>query len=299
MRTPNVIALLSLGVSLAACVAPGTREETPMALNQHNFEYSVAEREGVQLVQAFDDGSKTYLQFTRAPTEPVVIEGGADKKLLAYLGDGPYLVVAGVYPQLAVSVGAHSALVTNDSAAARIARLALANAAAVSSATPAQTQTSDTEGDRTRSEALQGQIGALQVRINQLQSELAEAHAAGRAAMVSIGASGASPRIVIRFGNNSSQVELDEGLLQALGNSAMAAKRVYLHGRTDSFVLSATAAELAVSRAVAVKRLLVAQGVDADHIRIFYRGAGGFATDNATSAGKAANRRVEIQMIKG
>jgi len=94
-------------------------------------------------------------------------------------------------------------------------------------------------------------------------------------------------------------VEMDDGLLQALGSSAIAAKRVYLHGRTDSFTLSASAVELAVSRAVAVKRLLVAQGVDADHIRIFYRGAGGFATDNATSAGKAANRRVEIQMIKG
>ncbi len=299
MPIRNVVALLSLGVSLAACVAPGTREEGPLALSQHNFEYSVADREGVQLVQAFDDGSKTYLQFTGAPTEPVVIEGGADKKPLAYLGDGPYLVVAGVYPQLTVSVGAHSALITNDSVAARTARLALASAAVVSSATPVQTQTRDTKGDRIRSEALLSQIGALQVRINELQSELADAHAAGRAAMVSIGAGGASPRIVIRFGNNSSAVEMDDGLLQALGSSAMAAKRVYLHGRTDSFVLSATAAELAVSRAVAVKRLLVAQGVDADHIRIFYRGAGGFATDNATRAGKAANRRVEIQMIKG
>ena len=228
-----------------------------------------------------------------------MIEGGAAKKPLAYLGDGPYLVVAGVYPQLAVSVGAHSALVTNDSATARAARLALTGTSVVSNATPAQTQTSNTEGEGVRREALEGQIGALQARINQLQSELAEAHAAGRAAMVSIGASGASPRIVIRFGNNSSVVEMDVGLLQALGNSAMAAKRVYLHGRTDSFTLSASAAELAVSRAVAVKRLLVAQGVDADHIRIFYRGAGGFATDNATSAGKAANRRVEIQMIKG
>jgi outer membrane protein OmpA-like peptidoglycan-associated protein len=200
---------------------------------------------------------------------------------------------------LAVSVGTHSALITNDSAAGRAARLALTGTPVAPSASPAQAQISDTDVNRTRSEALQGQIGALQARINQLQSELAEAHAAGRAAMVSIGASGASPRIVIRFGNNSSVVELDAGLLQALGNSAMAAKRVYLHGRTDSFTLSASAAELAVSRAVAVKRLLVAQGVDADHIRIFYRGAGGFATDNATSAGKAANRRVEIQMIKG
>ncbi len=153
MPIRNVFALLSLGVILAACVAPGTREEVPMALDQHNFEYSVADREGVQLVQAFDDWSKTYLQFTHAPTEPVVIEGGADKKPLAYLGDGPYLVVAGVYPQLAVSVGAHSALITNDSAAGRAARLALASAAVASRASPTQAQTSDTDGDRTRSEA--------------------------------------------------------------------------------------------------------------------------------------------------
>jgi len=291
MRTRNVVALLSLGVSLAACVAPGTREEPPLALAQYNFEYSVADREGVQLVQAFDDGSKTYLQFTRAPSEPVVIEGGADKKPRAFLGDGPYLIVTGVYPHLAVSVGAHSALVTNDSAAART--------AAVSSATPGQIEPSDTRGDRARRDTLEGQIGALEARIRQLQSELAEAHAAGRAAMVSMGASGDSPRIVIRFGDNSDAVQLDAQLLQALGSSAIAAKRVYLHGRTDSFTLSATSAELAVSRAVAVKRLLVAQGVHPDHIRLFYRGAGGFAADNTTQAGKAANRRVEIQMIKG
>ena len=87
-------------------------------------------------------------------------------------------------------------------------------------------------------------LAQRQARINPLQSELAEAHAAGRAAMVYIGAGGASPQIVIRFDNNSSVVELDPGLLQALGNSAMAAKRVYLHRRTDSFTLSATAAEL-------------------------------------------------------
>ena len=79
----------------------------------------------------------------------------------------------------------------------------------------------------------------------------------------------------------------------------MAAKRIYLHGRTDSFTLTASAAELAVRRAVAVKQILVAQGVEPEHIRVFYRGAGGFAANNTTSEGKAANRRVEIQMIKG
>ena len=63
--------------------------------------------------------------------------------------------------------------------------------------------------------------------------------------------------------------------------------------------MTASAAELAVRRAVAVKQLLVVQGVAPENIRIFYRAAGGFAADNATREGKAANRRVEIQMIKG
>ena len=292
MQTRNAVTLLAVGVTLAACVAPATREDAPIAINHHNFEYSVADREGVQLVQAFDDGSKTYLQFTHAPTEPVVIAVGAAGKPLVYLGDGPYLVVPGVYERLAVSVGAHSAVVTNELAVAQAARAAGPVPAVASAIASAQ-------DNKARSAELRGQIGALQARISELQSALAEAHAAGRGTSVFFGTGGVSPRVVIRFANHSSVVEIDDGLLQALGSSAMAAKRIYLHGRTDAFTLTATAAELAVRRAVAVKQLLVAQGVGPERIRIFYRGAGGFAADNATRAGRAANRRVEIQMIKG
>ena len=252
----------------------------------------MADREGVQLIQAFDDGAKTYLQFTHAPAEPVVIESNTDHKPLAYLGDGPYLVVQGVYERLAVSVGTHSAVVTNDSAVARAARAAASGPVVTPAAASVQ-------GEKAQSEELQGQIGAFQARIAQLQSALAEAHAAGRGASVFVSSGDVSPRVVIRFANYSSAVEIDDGLLHALGSSAMAAKRIYLHGRTDAFTLTATAAELAVARAVAVKQLLVAQGVGLERIRIFYRGAGGFAAENATRAGKAANRSVEIQMIKG
>ncbi len=292
MRIRNAIALLTFGFTLVSCVAPATREGTPLAINHHNFEYSVVDREGVQLVQAFDDGSKTYLQFTHAPTEPVVVANSTDNKPLAYLGDGPYLVVPGVYERLAVSVGAHATVVTNDFAIAQAARATGPFPAVASAITSAP-------DDKARSAELESQIGALQARISELQSALAEAHAAGRGESVFVGTDGVSPRVVIRFANHSSVVDIDDGLLQALGSSAMAAKRIYLHGRTDSFTLTASAAELAVRRAVAVKQLLVAQGVEPEHIRIFYRGAGGFAANNATREGKAANRRVEIQMIKG
>jgi len=50
-----------------------------------------------------------------------------------------------------------------------------------------------------------------------------------------------------------------------------------------------------VRRGVAVKRLLIAQGVDPARIRLFARSAGAFVADNRTAEGRAQNRRVEIR----
>ena len=49
-------------------------------------------------------------------------------------------------------------------------------------------------------------------------------------------------------------------------------------------------------RGLAVKRFLVAQGVDPSRIRIYVRSAGAFVADNSTASGRAQNRRVEIQL---
>ncbi len=48
-------------------------------------------------------------------------------------------------------------------------------------------------------------------------------------------------------------------------------------------------------RGAAVRQFLIAQGVEPAKIRIFVRSAGAFVADNATQAGRAQNRRVEIQ----
>ena len=111
----------------------------------------MADRKGVQLIQAFDDGAKTYLQFTHAPAEPVVIESNTDHKPLAYLGDGPYLVVQGVYERLAVSVGTHSAVVTNDSAVARAAHAAASGPVVTPAAASVQ-------GEKAQSEELRAKL---------------------------------------------------------------------------------------------------------------------------------------------
>src|SRR5208282_2940049 len=129
MRPRRLFRLAAVGgvlaTGLAACVAlnsPRTTEAPiPMPLYHHNFDYALMRRESVQLIQAFDDGKQTYLQFTRAPAtrnQPILIESFGSQTALAYRGDGPYLVIPGVYAQLTITIGVNSAQVTNLAAQA-------------------------------------------------------------------------------------------------------------------------------------------------------------------------------------
>ena len=78
----------------------------------------------------------------------------------------------------------------------------------------------------------------------------------------------------------------------------MAAKHIHIHVSTDTDALIGPSADLAAARAVAVEHLLIAHGVEAQKIRIFYLAVDG-GTSNARQDVKAAARRVEIQLIKG
>jgi outer membrane protein OmpA-like peptidoglycan-associated protein len=50
-----------------------------------------------------------------------------------------------------------------------------------------------------------------------------------------------------------------------------------------------------LNRAVGARAYLISHGVSASKIRTWYRSAGDFVADNSTEAGKAINRRVEIE----
>jgi hypothetical protein len=289
-----------LSISLAGCVTPATRPSAPLVLDGQNFEYSIADRISVQLIQVFDDGGKTYLQFTHPPTEPAIIEDPADSKPLAFLGSGPYLIVPDVYEQLKVFVGTHSALVTNDAPIAKAASAAAPASVpgiAPGTGTPL-TPNPSMQLPSARSEVLPATALGLEARIGELRSELTQAHAAGRATMVHIGTGGVSPRVIIRFVAHSSAVDIDGELLEALGRSAMAAKHIHLHVSTDTDALIGPSADLAAARAVAVEHLLIAHGVEAQKIRILYRAVNDDGSGNVRQDGKAAARRVEIQLIK-
>jgi outer membrane protein OmpA-like peptidoglycan-associated protein len=146
--------------------------------------------------------------------------------------------------------------------------------------------------------ALKREIATLEERVRVLNVQLEEAHRAGAGANLFLRQVGGAPRVVLTFPDNSFDAEVDEELLDGLGEAARAANRIYLHGHTDAYVASQSGAELAIRRAVEVRKLLLSRNVEPERIRLFYRGAGNFVANNSTPEGKALNRRVEIEMRK-
>ena len=146
--------------------------------------------------------------------------------------------------------------------------------------------------------ALKQEISGLEEKVRLLSAELEETERAGRGMSLYMRNVGGSPRVVLKFADNSHEVQIDDHLLGPLGNAAGSANRIYLHGHTDAYVASETGTELAIRRAVEVRRLLISLNVEPERIRLFYRGAGNFVANNSTPEGKALNRRVEIELRK-
>ncbi|MCA3219774.1 MAG: OmpA family protein [Burkholderiales bacterium] len=93
--------------------------------------------------------------------------------------------------------------------------------------------------------------------------------------------------------------QLDEIVNKARGAGQQGWKLevILLVGHTDSTGSAALNERLSVARAEAVKKFLVAQGVDANRIYTEGKGARQPIGDNATAAGRQQNRRVDIEIV--
>lgn len=100
-------------------------------------------------------------------------------------------------------------------------------------------------------------------------------------------------RVYHTYGN--SEFKPTPEVVEPMLRAAREGSHVTIRGRTDSYYASDANQRIAVSRAVEAKRFLVAQGISPSKIRIFFLSAGGFIDDNATTDGRAHNRRVEVQ----
>jgi outer membrane protein OmpA-like peptidoglycan-associated protein len=102
----------------------------------------------------------------------------------------------------------------------------------------------------------------------------------------------------IHFAFAKSEVVLPRDTLRLLLSAAHTAPLIHVRGRTDGAVDSPGESRIARERAMAVKSLLVQAGVDPARIRATYQPIGDPVADNATAAGQARNRRVEVEIYR-
>ncbi|MGV8823205.1 OmpA family protein [Methylibium petroleiphilum] len=130
------------------------------------------------------------------------------------------------------------------------------------------------------------------------------AHMAARQQVLAAMAEPAAPSAransihTVHFGFGSTRVVVPQDMAAALIADAKAAPLVLLRGRTDGSSDAAAESRIARDRAAAVRDYLVAAGVDAARIRATYQPAGDHAADNTAAAGRALNRRVEIEVYR-
>lgn len=102
----------------------------------------------------------------------------------------------------------------------------------------------------------------------------------------------------VHFDFGSSRVVIADDLASSLIDDAKAAPLVLLRGRTDGASESPAESRIARERAAAVRDYLVGAGVDPTRIRATHQPAGDHDADNSTPAGRARNRRVEIEVYR-
>jgi outer membrane protein OmpA-like peptidoglycan-associated protein len=302
------MALFAIVAPVGAC-ATRTHDAPPTVPSGYNFAYVAPQGADIGLVQAFDDGAHTYLQFAGIPQDLNVRLDGAERPLTFRI-DNPYVTLDGVYSALVVTREKHSTAIVNESAdpeapmhasapypslaqssltESAVADPALADRSLASVGIPESLQTMHSS---LRVAELNLEITQLQERIEALQDQLEKVRHIDGNSTLYFRSIGIAPRLVLQFDDNSAEIRLEDAVRAPLGAAARAANRIYLHGHTDAYVASDVGTDLAIRRAVAVRQLLLSQEVEPARVRLFYRGAGNFISNNATPEGKAMNRRV-------
>ena len=126
------------------------------------------------------------------------------------------------------------------------------------------------------------ELFAVQVRLDEIEARLSTASAA---------------LVQVAFPTNGTTFKPSPAVVPTLVASARAADQINIPGRTDSRGAGPIDEKIALGRAMSAKRYLVAHGVDGNKIKVQSQGAGDYAAPNMTKAGRALNRRVEIEIV--
>jgi len=123
---------------------------------------------------------------------------------------------------------------------------------------------------------------------------LGEQHSNGACSRRSDAGTNAVYTILFTFGSTDGLVPPSSA--SWLTGRARQAELIVARGRTDGEVETAAESRVARERAAAVRAYLVQAGIDPARIRTSYQPIGDHSANNSTAAGRALNRRVEIEI---
>jgi outer membrane protein OmpA-like peptidoglycan-associated protein len=108
----------------------------------------------------------------------------------------------------------------------------------------------------------------------------------------------ASEVFILHFDYKSTEVDLEANAALQLAGAVKDAQLVMVRARTDGAVETAGESRTARARADAVRDYLLALGVPQERIRSTYQPVGDHIGDNNTAAGRALNRRAEVEIYR-
>jgi outer membrane protein OmpA-like peptidoglycan-associated protein len=148
----------------------------------------------------------------------------------------------------------------------------------------------------------QGELQNTRIRTTETLRQAERASARARLAQQEAFANARSDDIgthsvyTILFAFGSTEFKLSPPLAAQLVERARQAELVVTRGRTDGDVETPGESRVARERAAAVRAYLVQSGVDPARIRSTYQPVGDHVASNGTPAGRALNRRVEVEL---
>lgn len=268
LKLKIIVAAIAPIFMLASCatMAPHATEPTRSSLGRYQFEYAVPERRAVDLIQVFDDGTNTFLQFNKL-SMPIVVTANDRPAPLAYTRQGLYLTIPGVYASLKIKTRGRVAQITNQATPA--------NLPPASARPTAQDSTLTTPLSLVPSTQLtpQDAILADTASRSNVKPKLPEATTAAAAPEIARAVTPATFRVP--FSGDSLTVGAKaRAVIDAAASAAVSAPAVTLYGRaikgeTEGLAL---AQKLALRRAWAIMANLVRRGTDPGKFRLFYSG---------------------------
>lgn len=142
-----------------------------------------------------------------------------------------------------------------------------------------------------------GEILALRAQFALAEDKLREQSAMPIVIVKPVVPSTRSETIRVQFQSNDTNFNPTPTQLAALLPLLKDAQRIEVRGRTDNQSPGPLDEQVALQRALAAKRFLVAQGVSPLIVSINYISADDYVADNCTDAGKSQNRRVDIEIF--